>query len=479
MRRILSLALGLPVALIVGCSANSIDNNADGGPRSCLGRGCDINYQCPADKGPTTLTGVVTIPAGTLPLYNAKVYIPAFEVPPAPISGATCDRCDNGAPNDAAARTTTDVNGRFTLTNVPHGSQIPLVISVGKWRRVTYIDNIVDCTTTNLELEKTRLPRNQSEGNIPKIALTTGYGDALECLLRKQKLGIDDKEFTNPEDGGRVNLYVGGATVSGQGASQYAATFASASAGKSFPSAVTWWSDGKNWQKYDVVLLSCEATPIPAQKPDAARYALQDYIDNGGRVFASHWQNAWFNPVPLRDPKPSTQMGALSDVASFLNLSDPMPPLFQDDSGNELLATINKAFPRAAALNTWLQQRDVSGTLIPPDGTLPLRYSRQSLKTRDENLTKDWVDLTPSGTGYTTKSQYFSFNAPIGATEGLQCGQMVFTDIHVNGDRNGGDLSRAETPFPGSCVTTSLSPQEKALIFMLFDLTDCLQPIIG
>src|SRR5262245_59672242 len=61
-------------------------NRGDGGP--CMGLQCQ-QTSCPAGQT-TSLSGVVNIPAGNLPLPNVIVYVP--NAPVAPIrSGASCD----------------------------------------------------------------------------------------------------------------------------------------------------------------------------------------------------------------------------------------------------------------------------------------------------------------------------------------------------------------------------------------------------
>ncbi|MFO0575397.1 MAG: carboxypeptidase regulatory-like domain-containing protein [Polyangia bacterium] len=412
----------------------------------CTGA-CAVNYKCPQSFGPTTLTGTVTIPSGTLPLYNAKVYIPTGDaIEPPPPTGATCDRCDV---TPQGFSTTTDINGNFTLTNVPHGQNIPLIIRVGKWRRVVTIPSVSECTTTALPASDTRLPRNKSEGNIPRIALSTGGSDALECLLRRNKLGLDDSEFTSENGTGRVNLY-GGAT----GANTYSAALGGGTFTTAQPTpAASWWDTASNWTKYDIVMLSCEGGNTHMEvKSAAAVQNLENYINMGGRVFATHWQHGWIINAAAGRP--------IRNVATFASMADP---------GN-VTAKINTGFTKGRALADWLILPNVWGPSAPPArGDLPINPAQWSVATTSQTLTQTWVN-------YNNVPQYFSFNAPVGASTGDQCGQMVFTDIHVSSAVNG-DTSVRGTPFPTACTATSLSAQEKALIFMLFDLTNCLQPL--
>src|SRR5262245_21462554 len=57
---------------------------------------CEGGVQCQQVDCPpnqtTTLTGTVTAPNGTLPLYNAIVYVPLAPLEPL-TDGVTCDRC--------------------------------------------------------------------------------------------------------------------------------------------------------------------------------------------------------------------------------------------------------------------------------------------------------------------------------------------------------------------------------------------------
>jgi hypothetical protein len=278
------------------------------------------------------------------------------------------------------------------------------------------------------------MPKNKTEGHLPRIALTTGGADALECLLRK--VGIDAAEMT-PETGqGRVNFYAGQ-----EGAAKYNASL---NGGAPFTPAPTLWDNLNSLKGYDIVLLSCEGYEVSMNKTPAALKAMQDYTSVGGRVFASHWHNYWLEKGP--DPFPT--------VAAFEHHIADLP--------NPFTAAIDMTFPKGLALAEWM----VAVGSTAPLGQLIITEGKHTVNRPTDGISQRWVYATTP-----VSTQYFSFNTPVGVAEDKQCGRVVFSDIHVSAS----DTS-SRTEFPDGCKTTMMSDQEKALEFMLFDLSACVIP---
>lgn len=131
---------------------------SDGG--ACLGYQCQVP-KC-ANNGTTTLTGTVYDPAGLNPVYHAYVYVPTQLPLPAIPTGAQKDPCGGGGNlPPAVSYFFTGPDGKFTLTGVPAGANIPLVVQAGKWRRTTMLTMVSACTTTALAASQTRLPQTK------------------------------------------------------------------------------------------------------------------------------------------------------------------------------------------------------------------------------------------------------------------------------------------------------------------------------
>jgi hypothetical protein len=404
---------------------NNLPQPDGGGP--CVNLQC-VQVDC-SSRGlaadATTVSGVVYDPAGKNPVYNAIVYVPN-EPPKALASGVVCDQCGVLTTGNPVVSALSDATGHFQLRNVPPGMNIPLVIQVGKWRRQTKITSVAACSDNPLtDRNLTRLPANQSEGDMPQIALATGGCDAFECLLRT--VGIADSEFTPASGSGHVHVYKG---YNGMGLYQSTAS-------------TDLWSNLDKMKKYDLIVNSCECSEnYNSEKTAAMIQNHVDYVNAGGRVFDTHYNYYWItNASP---PVPTT--------ASFV----------MDQLLGNVTATVDTSFPKGDALATWLVATGASTT----KGQLPLVEARVDVSSVNPPSTRWIYGSTAPGNGVF----HYTFNTPVGAADNAQCGKVLFSDFHAAASSN-----IQYTPFPTECSSSTLLPQAAALEFMLFDLSSCIQ----
>jgi hypothetical protein len=444
-------------------------DNPDGalGPDACEGIGCSI-VNCGSRGLPsTTVSGTVFAPNGTLPLFGVNVYVPISD--PGPLAaGAQCDRCSDQLPGGSYVQTTTDEAGHFVLYGVPATASVPLVMQVGKWRRQVTIDTVAACQDNALPATSTTLPRNRDQGDIPQIAIATGDADALDCLVRK--LGIDDKEITTDAQGGRVHLFFG------NGAKQFATTFTGGT-GK-FNYATTLWGSVDKLSGYDIVIFSCEGaqnpagsgmTPLANAKPPAALQAVHDYAGLGGRVFLSHWHNIWVGGEQVTQAHP-TATHTLPDwesIATF-DFNAWQPDLMKTPPDPNIQATlVDESASKGRPFATWLL--NVGASTVR--GQLAVVDPRYTLTSVNGGKAERWVYTDPARPlkAGVTGVQDMLFTTPQDQPPVNRCGKVVFSDMHVSADSS----SKSGTPYPGGCSTEPLTPQEKALAFIFFDIASC------
>lgn len=397
------------------------------GPVPCEGLDCKI-VKCDGDQK-TTLRGKVYDPAGSNPLFNVMVYIPGGtkpeELPPIKDStvepeGIACETCSSVIVNPLRSALT-DGKGEFVLEDVPVDKDVPIVIQVGKWRRLLHVDVTKKCEENKVPDKELRLPKNGQEGNMPQIAVTSGGYDALECLLRG--IGIDDSEFVEGHDpGGHVHVFKGQGGGMGTPAKDF-------------------WNDSAQLRKYDMVLLSCEAGEYKENKggdTPGARASMYEYLNAGGKVFATHFHYIWFKESPADEFRQIATWGSGSTTTNGYD--------------------VNQSFPKGAKLAEWLKATGASSTL----GKISLEHEASSVKSVNPPALS-WIS------GPNDSPMYFTFNTPISAPAEEQCGRAVVTGLHIVDPGSAGPASVSQ------CAVGSggLNGQQKALEFLFYDLSAC------
>jgi len=433
--------------------------------QSCTGTGTGGCQQVACPNGATTsVSGTVYAPDGTDALPNILVYIPTTALTPFTDGVSTTDPVvDNVATlvsGSPLVQTTSAANGTFSLTNVPPGSSIPMVIQAGRWRREFVIPAVTSCQNTALttvtqgglsslsgygESTPVRFAQTQGEGDIPKMALVTGHSDALECSLRK--VGITDTEFTdytlNVSSGGsgpgRVNLFEGAGS---SGARAATTTHTEDTLVGSSSSAFS----GSLLGGYNILMLPCQGDSTDYTTADGRANAIA-FTGAGGRIFATHHSAFYIN-----------QDAAIDGAANWTS----------DSSLTAGNATINTAFSSGSILAQWLQDLGITTT----QGQIAMTSLFRD-QTGVNSPTQSWATLNSAPSDVLQ----LTFYTPVGAATTSQYGRVMFNEYHVDNSSSG-----SSTTFPAECTgtlakTSAMSPQEHMLEYSLFDLMNFAVPV--
>jgi hypothetical protein len=454
-----------------GCG-NTLSCGSCASPQTCGGGGmpgqCGCTGLCsqvPTCTGTTTttLTGKVYDPAGNNPLYHVLVYVPNEPNDPALHSfsqGITCDQCGASAAGKPLVTTYTGTDGSFTLSNVPIGANIPVVIQLGRWRRIFSVNVNNSCAANPVTDKTLKMPSDHTEGDIPLVAMVTGNVDEIECVFRK--MGIKDSEFTNPptqqdggaSGGGRIHIYLGtdqnNATTVQTGTDRRGnpvyANYSGQYIDGNTPKQGTLFQTVNGVpiiNQYDMTILACEGASL--SRTPAQLTTLRNYANGGGRVFASHYSYTYIE-----------SNGDYAGTANWQHNTNDEPA-----SGTGVIDLVSN--PKGADFKAWLESVNAS---TAGSGTVPvvvLRHDTSSVIAP----TQQWLYRQ----GGSNLPLHFTFNTPPSAASGAQCGRVLFSDFHVHDANNNFD-----NQFPSACDTNPMNAQEKLLEFMIFDLGSCVTP---
>jgi hypothetical protein len=406
------LAAALPVAAAAQAS-------------SCTGL-CLQQVSCP-NGGTTSVSGIVYAPNGTDPLPDVTVYVPNAAVA-AFTPGVSCPVVGTPPSGSPLVGTTTAADGTFTIPDMPVGTGIPLVIVTGRWRRQFTI-NVTNSCGSN-PVTGIDMPQDQTQGDIPKIAVNTASADSVECVLRK--VGISDSEFTVPDGGGRINLFW--ASGSHGAAPPLTATTTTV------PTEDDLLGNSDEVSNYDVLMVPCEGGEH--DKPATELTNFVNFANQGGRVYSSHYAYEWmidnppFNAVVNWNGKSSNSM----------------------DTGT---GTVVTDFEQGNILSQWMNDIGLSTTT-------PAQIAVNTIRTDFSSVnppTQPWLTLNSTG----NPVLQFVFDTPVGNV-GNQCGRVLFNEYHVENPT----LTTAQLQgltFPAECSGGAMTPQEKLLEYSLFALT--------
>jgi hypothetical protein len=397
------------------------------------------------------------------PVPNVFVYIPNSAVQPfVPRSMETaaqqCSTCGADVSGSPLVQTTTAFDGTFTLSNVPVGTSIPIVIQLGRWRRQFTVSVGASCgaNTVNdptMPAGILMMPSKQSEGDIPLTAISTGQLDAMECVLLK--MGIDPTEFTIDTStyDGRVHIYDGNG--------------ATASVAATTPGEPALMGASGTFNNYDQIIFPCwgvdPTTVGSANAKSATELAnLVAYANAGGHFFATHYSYSWLYANSPFSTTAAWDVNADQNVPTTTGVVSQTVPLLPVSTPGVFVEWLN-----------YIQALENSSAPPPPNpADVTITSARHDVDAVSGQSTA-WItgtDPSPKAGSSSEMLLHYTFDTPVG--QASQCGHAIFSDFHVT---NQGNTSLYAFPADSAaeCGTSPMTAQEKILEYMIWDLASC------
>lgn len=432
--------------LLAGCSNSGRGSGGDGGSPdlgACQGRGCDVQA---CGGGDTTVVGTVFAPNGTDPVPNATVYVPAADVQPYP-NGVACDLC--GMIPGAITSTRTRADGGFLLQHVPAGDAVPVVIELGRFRRVTTVK--VEACKTNLITKDpgvfgARLPGKDGDlspqDHVPRIAVATGDYDQIECVLKR--MGIQSIDLFND---------------------RYKGTLPSTQ-GDFFQLL----ADRARLKSYNIVVINCTYSDFEPKLTPEVLANLEDYVASGGRLYATDWAYDFIDQVPQFAPYLCYVPGGVDGpppAATCPGMPQPKSEAHSNTAWNTGATVLDptmlswlKVFPQTVTNNQVPVQYNFvvidhvgdpmsapTTTWVQGDATDPSALPQQSKGTRAMTVTFDYK----------------------------QCGRVHYSTY--NTEPNAAPVETADYRYPTCDNRVVFNPQERLLEYLIFETAQCVGPI--
>lgn len=549
----------------LGCGEGQICVGGIDAPAECqvgLGGTCELCSAVPdcSDADQTTLLrGRVVSPGrddddvgNQVGIPNALVYIlrnndldelPAIDSG-VPAGAERCERCEEQELGPVLTGGITDASGHFELEgSVPVGAEFVLVVKAGKFRRAVQLTlpESAACSTTTLSTtlpdNPTRLPRDRSDGlavNIPRVAVSTGKIDAMECVL--YKMGLAQDVFGDPGSDRPIHLYhgaryddrpAGGAWPDdeqarscaacadcGDGGNQSSRNCRTNNCGDSSVDAKYAYladncaayldtrllEDASRLESYDMLVFDCQGSSYDhfhdggdtdswdqdfvGHRRQQYGAGVREYLNRGGRMFASHLGHTWLyengDQAYSADAPWETGLGAVAEWqyrygGSLPNSGTGQIALTEYVDADKTWTEANVS-PRIEGFAAWMESEQI--TSADEDHSFALVEPRSMCEVPGEHaeVFVDGIEPHTGSSAVATRVQQFSFNTPYGAPEEAACGRVAYSGFHVSA--GGGSSPFENAIFPEHCTGSLgndgvLTDQEKVLLYMLFDLGAC------